>query len=842
MDAGLARHRWKVILEPWRVILLTGCAVFFAVLAVDRGPEGASHEAMMTALSDLDVEHASLQRDILQARSGLLRNYDALVDAIVRAKAAVGRLEHLLAATHVSAELSRRHMDLLAETLAYDEALAETFKTRNALLQNSIAIFNRTLARIHRNPNQEVQRAIASSNDLGNLMMRFSADPDQALAREIRAQLHAMLTPDVANLPELRALNMHGNMIVTTLPTVNESVQLLQSSDLPLQVRALRRDYLESFGDLSERAYWTRVFLGSASALLCLGVSLLVYRLKSRTELLTQRLAFETALGDAKDYMAEFSTEDFGDALFGAADSIASFFKALSWRLVIIDLETGEVQIDYSTAGPTDSPFAGLLEEAVAEMRGGDRQSAVRARLFHRNLRSQQDLAYSRDALSSGIIVGAEMNDEPALIFMLDYAEIRPRALDEEISLLHSALEAFAHEVRLNRGRHERMALEHRLEHSQRLEAIGTLAGGIAHEFNNILGAIMGYGEMALQALRRPSPVKNYVSEIIVAGGRAKQVVDQILTFSRKRERLSKPFDTAAALADMLPLLRASLSEEFALDVGLPDKPLVVVGHPIDLQQIVFNLCRNAAEASGFCGTAQVVLKAMDVPSHRILSHGEIPAGRYALLTVSDHGYGIAEGILPQIFEPFFTTKSERGGTGLGLATVHGSATALGGQINVHSKVGSGTRFELFFPRSHAAATPLSQFSNVTEPPLGTGQTVVILEADAGLRMMYEEKLAALGYEPLGFRHPDDITRWLAAGGAADCVLLDMASLHGAGLSLTDLRAELGGIPYVLLMAQGDEGSAGGRRLRQEGALAKPVNSKDLALAIHERVAGRLDQ
>lgn len=820
------------------MILLTGCAVFFAVLAVTQGPEGVTHEAIMTALSDLDVDHASLQRDVLQARSGLLRNYDPLVDAVVRTRATVDRVRVLLSGAGITHQPIDDYLSSSSTSMERDEALVEEFKTRNALLQNSIGIFNETLTRLYDSPHQETQRALASSNDLGNMMMRFAAEPRPSLAQEIRTQLRAMLLSEAAAVPEIRTLVTHGSMVLATLPAVDESVSQIQSSSVSQHIRTVRQEYLENYGRLSTRAYWIRVFLGSASAVLCLSVSLLVYRLRSRTERLSRRLAFETVLGNAKDRMAEFGTDDFREAITAAADRLAQFFNAQFWRLAAIHVESGDFLLDYTGTSGSPSHIGNFLHDIVKEMKVGGRECGGRARFFYRNLRREEDLAYTRDALSSGVVVATEMNEGSALLFLLEYDEARPKASDEEISLFHAALEAFAHEFHLHRSRQETLALEHRLEHAQRLEAIGTLAGGIAHEFNNILGAIMGYGEMALQSLRRPSQTTHYLDEILLAGDRARQVIDQILTFSRKRDRISKPFDAGAALVEMLPLVRASIPEDFALEVELPETPLVIVGHPVDLQQVVLNLCRNASEASGQSGRSEIALRSVEIPSHRVLSHGEVRPGPYALLVVTDYGSGIAEGILPHIFEPFFTTKSEKGGTGLGLATVHGSATELGGQIDVRSEPGRGTCFELFFPLSNASATPLTQFLSVREVPFGDGETVLVLEKDAAARLMYEEKLAALGYEPVGFCRLDDIISWLDTEGMADCLLLDLASLDSK-LSPSDLQRVLRDLPYVPVIDPGREDFVSSRRFRQDGALARPVDSRSLASAIHQKIVAR---
>lgn len=157
------------------------------------------------------------------------------------------------------------------------------------------------------------------------------------------------------------------------------------------------------------------------------------------------------------------------------------------------------------------------------------------------------------------------------------------------------------------------------MENAQRLEAVGTLADGIAHEFNNVLGAILGYGEMAVQLLRKPTPTRHYVEEILKSGARAKHIVDQILTFSRKRERIVKPFD----VADILPLLQVTLGNHVAIESSLSGGPAVVEGNPVEVHQLVMNLCKNASQASARGQTVKIDVHTVHVQRRKVLSHGE---------------------------------------------------------------------------------------------------------------------------------------------------------------------------------------------------------------------------
>lgn len=837
-DIGSKQRPRKITGEPWRIVFVILCAILFAILAAGRGPSRETHEAILTALRAVDLNHASLQRDVLQARAGLLRNYDPLVQSIVNLHDTVSKLRFLLSEADMDDNSALEALvDDLSDSIDRDEKLVEEFKTRNALLQNSLSIFSQILTELHMSPYQEMQRAVNTSNDLGNLMMRFSAEPQQDLAQQIRIQLDGLQRSNAAVVPDLKTLVTHGRMVLVTTPTVDDMMSAIQASDTSARAQDLQREYLEAYGTVSARASWSRVLLGSISVALCAYIALLVYRLRSQTERLTQRLDFESAMNDVKACFTNLSQQDYSTAIKDALDIIEQFFDADYCEWAIVNLENAEVEETHATkvaASPLSRHH--MLDFAQTLRRDEPTSNPSRHRFFYRNLQRKDDFAFTRDAVSAGAAIGMETSNGSAAMLIFGYDESRAKPSSDDVILLQSTIETLIGCVDYYRSRQEREVLETRLEHSQRLEAIGTLAGGIAHEFNNILGAMLGYGEMALQILRRPSQTKHYVQEIVSTGERAKQIIDQVLTFSRKRERTSKPFDVGEAVSDIIPLLQVSLADTFELSAHVPEKPMVILGNPIEIQQIVMNLCKNASEASGETGRVEIDVRPVKVKFKRELSHGELQPGDYIRLSVADHGKGIPEGILPHIFEPFFTTKSSTGGTGLGLSAVHGNVVGLAGQINVDSRVDKGTRFDLFFPASRLPPIPLKQFFNERPVPLGEGQAVVILEKEKPLLMMYEEKLAALGYEPVGFSQLDAIMAWLKfSGGHADLVILDVASLE-MSVTPSELDRLFGDIPYLLVADQGRSGQMSEQRLRQLGALKKPVSSKSMASAIFKKI------
>ena len=825
------RRPFKAIVDPWRAILLTGCAVIFAVLAAERGPDGIAHQSMLTALRALDLHHASLQRDVLQARAGLLRNYDPIVDSVVGLHETLDRLQALAVDAGIRDAEFQSHIDGLVSALERDEGHVEEFKTRNALLQNSLGIFGQALRALHDSPLRETRRAIIDTSDLGNLMMQFSTEPHPSIALRLQNQFGILASLQNAP-PDIRSLVTHGSMVLATLPALDEGVRAIQRSDFSSRTRGLQQDYLDHFAELTERASWSRIVLGAISLALCASVSLLVLRLRQHAGRLSGRLEFEAVLGRAKDTLAAAGVDEHPASVSAAVNLIAGFFRANDWTLALIELKSGDERERYSTSAEPFASIDSLILKLVTHFSSEDTDDP-RNRFFFEETRRRAATDRLRNEIACAL-TSAEGGNETALLLVLRQSDEAP-AFDEEMcALMRNAVEILAQSLAMQRGRRERHMLETRLEHAQRLEAIGTLAGGIAHEFNNILGAIMGYGEMAMQSLTNPSPIRYYVGEIVSAGERAKHVVDQVLTFSRKRDRVARPFDAVEAVADILPLLRASL-KDFELTGVLPEQPLAVMGNPISLQQIAMNLCRNACEASGISGSVRIGLRRNGISHRRELSHGRVEPGNYIVLSVSDTGSGIPETLLPHIFEPFFTTKAGRGGTGLGLAAVYGCAAELEGRIHVESRPGRGTLFEIYIPSCDDEPVPLAEFFHENTVSSGSGQTVLVLEKDRSLLLALEEKLAALGYEPIGFGALDGVLRWLESGQTPDLMALDVSSLDRAATP-SAMESLFGKVPYLLIVDEDGRGSGADMRLKLLGALTKPLHSKALADAIRKQL------
>jgi PAS domain S-box-containing protein len=251
----------------------------------------------------------------------------------------------------------------------------------------------------------------------------------------------------------------------------------------------------------------------------------------------------------------------------------------------------------------------------------------------------------------------------------------------------------------------ERARLEQRLRQAEKMEAVGRLAGGIAHDFNSVLAGVFAYGEMVLDEAPGDSPLRRYAQNVLTAASRGRELVEQILAYSRSQRGKRVPVDVVHVVAETLELIRGSLPANIRLESNAPDLPLVVIGDATQLHQIVMNLCSNAIQAMRTGGTLRVALEAAGFSGEQALSHGTLEPGHYVRLIVEDSGSGMDEATLARIFEPFFTTKEIGQGTGLGLSLVYAIVTDSGGAIDVKSAPQQGSTFTIYLRRSDVALT-----------------------------------------------------------------------------------------------------------------------------------------
>jgi PAS domain S-box-containing protein len=362
-----------------------------------------------------------------------------------------------------------------------------------------------------------------------------------------------------------------------------------------------------------------------------------------------------------------------------------------------------------------------------------------------------------------------------------------------------------------------RKKLEDQLQQVQKMEAIGTLAGGIAHDFNNILGAVMGYAEIALHEVEKESGPYQYLQEVLRAGRRAKDLVKQILTFSRQTEQEYTPVLVRLIVKEVVKLLRASLPATIEIHQNIQSDALVM-GDPTQIHQVMMNLCTNAGYAmQDQGGRLEVSLIQVKLDAESTANFPNLKSGPYLKLTVSDTGPGIAESELDHIFEPFFTTKEKGEGTGMGLAVVHGIVTSHGGDIFVRSGPGQGATFTVFLPAVEKRIEPETRVE--IPPPSGT-ESILFVDDEPALANAGKHMLESLGYEVVTRTSSMEALELFASQpDRFDLVITDMTmpGLTGDQLAqkLMEIRSD---IPVILC-------TGFSARMNEEKALALGIRS-----------------
>lgn len=297
------------------------------------------------------------------------------------------------------------------------------------------------------------------------------------------------------------------------------------------------------------------------------------------------------------------------------------------------------------------------------------------------------------------------------------------------------------------------------IRHMQKVEALGTLASGIAHDFNNIMTVILGFTQLGLIKVDAAHPVQDYLQLILTASNRAKELVKQILTFSRQQEQQPQPIKLREIIEEGLDLMRGMLPTTIDIQTNLSEDPGMVLADPNQIHQVFMNLCTNAEHAMrGTCGILEVGLSQVNVDRELRKQHPNLQEGPHLCLTVKDSGPGIAPETLPRIFDPFFTTKDVGEGTGMGLAVVHGIIISHGGSISVTSQPQQGTCFKIFLPLL-PSGIPQETPSNSTAVALESSPEprrkgrVLFIDDEVGLTMLGQEILQNLGYEVVTYNN-----------------------------------------------------------------------------------------
>jgi PAS domain S-box-containing protein len=375
----------------------------------------------------------------------------------------------------------------------------------------------------------------------------------------------------------------------------------------------------------------------------------------------------------------------------------------------------------------------------------------------------------------------------------------------------------------------EKKKLESQLRQAQKMEAIGSLAGGIAHDFNNILSVIIGNAEL-LEMINVSSDAKSGLDQILNASQRAKQLVRQILAFSRQGEQQKLLISLKPVVRETLEFLRASIPATIQLQHSIKPDVGTIVADSTQMQQVLMNLCTNAAHAmEKDGGVLKIDLDTITITAEDVRIDPEAECGEYVRLTVSDTGHGIEPSVLDRIFDPYFTTKGPDKGTGLGLAVVHGIIKSHGGVIKVYSEVGKGAVFHILLPRVDETAKKEKK----TVQPLLTGtERILLVDDEKPLVEIYQKMLDMLGYQVETRTSPIEALEAVRMNPQKyDLVITDMTMPQMTGFNLAkgliDIRPDL---PVILCTGFSDQMTE--EKARSVGILAfllKPVLLNDMA-------------
>ena len=379
----------------------------------------------------------------------------------------------------------------------------------------------------------------------------------------------------------------------------------------------------------------------------------------------------------------------------------------------------------------------------------------------------------------------------------------------------------------------EKEKLETQLRQSQKMEAIGTMAGGIAHDFNNILSIILGNAEMAIRDVPEWHPVKEILDEVRQACLRAKDVVRQLLHFSRKSEMQLRPLDIGVILRESLKLIRSTLPSNIEIRQDFDEDIWTILGDPTQLNQILINLSTNAADAIGNeGGILSVSLENIEITRHDPKLNLE--PGRYVKISIRDTGAGITAEVMERIFDPYFTTKEVGRGTGMGLTVVHGIVETHNGRINASSTPGKGTAFEVFF-RS-VDATPVDEVQAKNTLPHGR-ETILFVDDENAIVKLNKARLEGLGYQVIGTADPHEALELFRHKSIQfDLVITDMTMPNMMG---DELAAEIMTIrPDIpIILCTGFSGRISEEQALENGIRAfvmKPFGINELAETVRK--------
>ncbi|MHC2274742.1 signal transduction histidine kinase [Bradyrhizobium diazoefficiens] len=736
----------------------------------------ARYDSQLRALGDFTRFERGMTREVLTARAGLSRNYDALVHMVNAYDDALTRLRDTAG---LDAEQTRV-IDVLSARADRQESLIERFKSRNALLQNSFAYFGLFSDRLAAS---ESRPLVTAASALAAAMLRLTLDTSDAAARQVEDRLEelAQLQAPPAETDSVHALLLHGQMLHDFLPDIDTILKTLVAESNNREQDAMLAVILKRQLAARASARKTRLLQYITSLLLLSGIIYFGMLLRKRAMALRRRAAFEHVIANISMLFINSSNDGIDADVEMALRQLAGCIGADRAYFACV-VGTTMHTYRWSRDGIAFEP--GWPERVLSlapRLDGGEDGIVYIPRM---NASHPHDAMLTEAGVSGWLCIMAAYGSRDGI---LGFDAVRGGALTywSEVSLFRMAFDAIGNAIRRTRLEGEKERLQASLQQARRMETIGTFASGIAHNFNNIVGAILGHAEMADARVAPGSRPAASLAEIRRAGERARELVEQILGFGRRGEGRRERVCLRTLVDETRSLLAASLPSHVTFEVDETADIAIVTGEPAQLQQVILNLCNNAAQAMKEPGRIELRIKVHDLAKPLSIGRSEVGPGRFTVISVADPGPGMDEATLERIFEPFFTTRPD--GNGLGLATVREIVEQHGGAVAVQSRPDAGTRFDIWLPSGEPVEPQPAQHGS--DPAfLGAGETVLVIDTDRRRLLRYEEILAALGYEPVGFTGlAEAIAACRAAHARFDAALV----CHLPGGSSLDLAAAL---------------------------------------------------
>jgi signal transduction histidine kinase len=675
------------------------------------------------------------------------------------------------------------------------EELMERFKTSNALLQNSLSYVG-LLSTSPAFLAHDTQLALATGALAAAILHLARDTSSEALeALQERIDRFAEQAPTVEPEAEAaRAMLAHARLLRDQLPAIDATLRVFiraPSARALEETRAMFSSH-RSMVEAGEQRY--RLLLYLVSLLLVIVLVYLGLQLRARAIALRRRAAFEHVIAENSTRLINCSPAETEVRL---QEVLGELSQTIGADRAYVALDEKPIRIyTWSRGGKAFPPGWPSQALALSEQLGAvgpDNvtipdtialpQGPVKDALMAADVRAWACVPLVRPGRVRGI---------------MGFDRFRPiRNTIQPMPIVRLAGDAVANAIEREFLERERAKLTMRLERARRMQMVGSLASGIAHNFNNIVGAILGYSEMIEPQLARGTKPAQHIDEIRRAAERGRDLIDNILTFGRRTDARIGLVQVRSLLGEAAALLSASLPPGVELVIEDVSNDVVVSGESAQLQQVILNLCTNAAQAMEGNGQIRAAARLEEVTDFRQMSDGQLSPGRYVCLSVADDGRGFDERVAQRLFEPFFTTRLA--GTGLGLATVREIVRNHDGAISAQSNPGRGSRFEVWLPAIAADGAAVVEPSLLS---LGCGETVLLVESERERLMPDEEKMAALGYEPVGFeRASDALAACRCEPDRFDIVLISYGSQVQNGLNLARAFRELAPLKPVLLAA-----------------------------------------